>query len=118
MSADAVRLFVYGTLLRGERGAQLMAGAEWIGPAVTAPVFTLHRVEWYPALARGGATAVQGELYRVPAAVLAALDDYEGEDYARVEVALADGTVAEAYVMHAARVVGLEVIASGDWRRR
>lgn len=118
MSADARLVFVYGTLLRGERGAHLMGGAEWVGPAATAAAFTLHRVDGYPALAAGGATAIVGELYRVPAAVLVALDDYEGEGYARVEVTLADGRVAEAYVMAAEHVIGLEVITSGDWRKR
>lgn len=111
-------LFIYGTLLRGQVSAHRMAGAEYVGPAVTAPRYTLHRVTWYPALAAGGATAVAGELYRVPDGMIAALDAYEGTEYTRVAVELADGTTAEAYVMAAERAALLDVIASGDWRLR
>lgn len=113
-------LFVYGTLMRGERSAHLMDGAERLGPARTAPRFTLHRVEWYPGMASGGATAVRGEVYRVPSALMAELDIYEGPEYARVEIPLDEGPVpsAEAYVMTPEAAAGLAVIASGDWRRR
>lgn len=111
-------LFIYGSLLRGEVSAHRMAGATYVGSARTRPLYTLHRVDWYPALATGGVTAVAGELYRVPPAVLAALDAYEGDDYALVEVELDDGTRAESYVMASEVAHGLAVIPSGDWRRR
>lgn len=111
-------LFIYGTLLRGEVGAHRMAGAEYVGPARTRPRYTLHRVDWYPALALDGDTAVAGELYRVPPALLAALDAYEGDGYALVEVELDDGRRAGAYAMSTEVAHAFEVIPSGDWRRR
>lgn len=110
-------LFVYGTLMRGELSHHLLRGAERVGPATTAPRFTLHVVDWYPGMADGGTTAVRGELYRVPPALMAALDAYEGPDYARIEIPLSDG-FAEAYVMSASMASSLPVIPSGDWRDR
>lgn len=113
-------LFVYGTLMSGEASHHLMAGADLLGPARTAPRYTLHRVQWYPALADGGAMAVHGEVYRVPPALMARLDDYEGPGYQRIVIPLSDGPVerAEAYVMPSAMASALAVMPSGDWRRR
>lgn len=113
-------LFVYGTLMSGEVSGHRMDGAERLGPARTAPRFTLHRVDWYPAMADGGATAVVGEVYRVPPTLMAALDAYEGPEYRRVVIELEVGPVerAEAYVIPAALAAGLRPIPSGDWRQR
>lgn len=113
-------LFVYGTLMSGEASAERLRGAERLGPARTVPRFTLYRVDWYPAMADGGETAVVGEVYRVPPALMGALDAYEGPEYRRVVVELSEGPVvrAEAYVMPAGSTGGLRVMPSGDWRRR
>lgn len=113
-------LFVYGTLMRGERAHHLLADATLLGPARTAPHFTLHTRPRYPALAADGQTGVLGELYRVSPAAMAQLDAYESDDYDRVEIELEEGpcAVAEAYVMPARLVRDLPIIASGDWRDR
>lgn len=113
-------LFVYGTLMRGERAGHYMAAAEWLGPARTEARFTLHMVQWYPGMASGGRTAVIGEVYRVPPDLMAELDAYEGPEYTRMSVPLAEGPVAsaEAYVMSPQAAELLAVIPSGDWRVR
>lgn len=113
-------LFVYGSLMSDQVSAHLMRGATLLGPARTAPCFTLHRVDWYPALADGGATAVRGEVYRVPPALMAELDGYEGPEYRRIEIPLSAGPVerAEAYLMPAHAAAGLPIVPSGDWRDR
>lgn len=110
-------LFVYGTLMRGEENHHLLAGAEPLGAARTAPRYRLADLGRYPALVEGGDISVTGELWRVEPELLATLDELEGHPtyFRRTEVALADGTTAQAYVFDPP---GDRVIPSGDWRRR
>jgi len=113
-------LFVYGTLRRGERSHHLLADAAWIGAARTPPGYALAVMGWYPALVAGGDTAVTGELYRIPDALWAALDDYEGCPglYRRVPLLLDDGRAAQTYLLPAEAAVGRPRLAHGDWARR
>lgn len=71
MKNDAV-VFVYGSLLRGEPNHPLLAAAEFLGPAVTLPEFTLVDLGAFPGLIAGGATVVTGELFAVDKPTLAA----------------------------------------------
>ncbi|MFN3430105.1 MAG: gamma-glutamylcyclotransferase [Candidatus Sericytochromatia bacterium] len=112
------RVFVYGTLLAGEPNHRVLAGARYLGPARTEPVFELVSLGPYPALVPGGGVAVVGELYEVDDAGLARLDWLEGypELYDREAIPLADGTRALAYMQRPAQALGLPRIESGDWR--
>jgi len=94
-----VRLFVYGSLRKGERHHDRMRGAEFEGPARTTTGFRLIRHGDYPALVAGGEGSVEGEVYRVDAALLDELDEFEGcpELYRRERVMLDDGSFAETY---------------------
>jgi gamma-glutamylcyclotransferase (GGCT)/AIG2-like uncharacterized protein YtfP len=76
------RVFVYGTLLRGEVNCHLLADARYLGPHRTEPRFTLLVLGAYPGLVGGGDTAVHGEVYGVDAAGLRRLDQLE--DYPRL----------------------------------
>lgn len=110
------RVFVYGTLLRGGVNHRLLAGAELLGPHRTEPCFTLFRLGAYPGLARGGSTAVAGEVYRVDAADLARLDRLEEYPrlYDRVLIPTAYG---RAWVyLYRGPIGNRPVIHSGDWR--
>ena len=115
-----VRLFVYGSLLRGEDNAHVIASARFVGEARTAPGFTLVDLGPYPALVRGGDTGVAGEIYEVDAAEVAALDDFEGHPdlYVREPIGLDDCSAAAAYLLPAGRAAGFPVIAGGAWRER
>ena len=105
----AVRVFVYGTLMSGGRNAALMAGARLVGPAVTADA--VWRLDQFnsasspgrqtPALRKGGAARITGEVWEVDTEGLARLDRLEqnGVRYLREPVALAGGGVAWAYVL-------------------
>jgi gamma-glutamylcyclotransferase (GGCT)/AIG2-like uncharacterized protein YtfP len=76
-----ILLFVYGTLKRGQPRHDLLAGATFVGGAVTEPLYRLVHLGRYPGLvpaAAGAGTAVHGELWRVDAAARARLDEYEG----------------------------------------
>jgi gamma-glutamylcyclotransferase (GGCT)/AIG2-like uncharacterized protein YtfP len=88
-------LFVYGTLKRGGRAAELMQGCEWLGTATVGGV--LYNIDdQFTTLIVYGNTPVHGEVWRCPPDMLKQLDEYEGVDsglFRRigVTVTLADG---------------------------
>lgn len=109
-------LFVYGTL-RGEFDNQyarlLRSQAALIGRATVRG--SIYRVDSYPAYKPDSAGEVHGELYRLgdPAATLHALDDYEGEGFARVKVETSRG---EAWIYrYRGETAADSRIASGDF---
>lgn len=114
-----MKLFVYGTLRRGEAGHALLAGAQALGTAWTEPAFTLVDLGEYPAVVEGGTTAVAGELYEVDELTLVELDRYEDvpELYLRVEREIG-GHRAFVYVLRPEHARDRPAIASGDWARR
>jgi gamma-glutamylcyclotransferase (GGCT)/AIG2-like uncharacterized protein YtfP len=106
-------VFVYGTLKRGERNHHRMAGARFVGPAITRDsAFTLIEQasvsapgRTTPSVGTGGAHRIAGELYDVDDTLLAALDRFErvGTDYERRTVWLAGGASAQIYLHSADR---------------
>ncbi len=110
------RVFVYGTLLRGEVNHHLLGGAEFLGPHRTDACFTLYDLGAYPGLSRGGGTAVAGEVYRVGEADMHQLDRLE--DYPRLyDRVLIPSPYGRAWMyVYRGRVKDRTVIRSGDWR--
>jgi gamma-glutamylcyclotransferase (GGCT)/AIG2-like uncharacterized protein YtfP len=87
-----VRLFVYGSLKRGGRHHDELAGAVFLGQATTLPGYRLEPLGEYLALVSVPAeplAAVPGELYEVDELKLSALDAFEGDAYERGNVRLA-----------------------------
>ena len=118
--ADKTRIFVYGTLRRGEVAHKLLANASFIGEGRTTAHFQLLDLGDYPGMTEGGMTSVMGEVYEVDETLLGVLDRYEGypELYDRKTIHLEEGGSATTYLL---RVHGGEVhpiIASGDWLQR
>ena len=112
------RLFIYGSLLSSESNHRALRDARCLGEARTLPEHTLYDLGPYPALVRGGSTAVTGELYEVDDTLLAELDAFEAVPrlFERATIALADGTTAETYVWtHPPKG---NAIPSGDYRLR
>ncbi|MEZ5939250.1 MAG: gamma-glutamylcyclotransferase family protein [Hyphomonadaceae bacterium] len=125
------RLFVYGSLRSDAAGypvaeqgapwrARLSGAARRIGSGDVAG--ELYAVDWYPALVlnRGTRARVRGELWemRAPDRLLAELDPYEGDDYARSEqlVRLDTGRTFSAWVWAwTVPLVGAPRIDSGDY---
>jgi len=120
MKDRRTRVFVYGTLMQGERNHLLIASDELVGPARTAPHYELVNLETYPALIRGGHTAVSGEVYAVAEDTLVALDELEGhpEYYQRGLIVLEDGALAQAYLLPRHEVVDQPRLLDGRWRQR
>lgn len=103
-------LFVYGSLKRGRANHHELAGAEYVQAACTAPRFALRLIGGYPALVPGS-RPVSGELFRVPASALPALDEFEGPAYVREEIELDGGGRAEAYL---SRIPNAGALFPGD----
>jgi len=102
-----VRLFVYGSLRRGERHHEELRGARFLGEFETEPGYALTAVGEYRALIVDptGTGVVRGELFEVDPAFLPTLDDFEGEAYLRRELAVrsreaGDQAVAVAYFLN------------------
>jgi gamma-glutamylaminecyclotransferase len=116
--ADATLVFVYGSLLRGEANAHLLDGVDFLGPASTPAAYRLLDLGPYPGLVAGGSTAVLGEVYRVPANRMGALDELEDHPrvYIRMPIALDDGRAVVTYLLNAPFAAGKPEVASGDWR--
>jgi gamma-glutamylaminecyclotransferase len=69
-------VFIYGTLKRGERNHGLLAAEQFVGDAVTQPLYRLYDCGAYPALVEDTANgrAVRGEVYLVGPVTLRRLD--------------------------------------------
>jgi gamma-glutamylaminecyclotransferase len=98
-------VFVYGTLKRGGKNHQVIAGQRFVGAARTEPAFRLHQLDGYPGMVRGSpGLSIEGELWEVDPTCLARLDDLEGTGeglYAREPVRLLpphDAVAAETYL--------------------
>jgi len=113
-----LRIFVYGTLMRGEANDRQLAGLAY-APARTRAEWTMVSLGGFPGIIAGGATTIDGEVYEVNDRVLARLDRLEGHPhfYRRMPVLLVDGTLAETYVLPASYRNDHNKIPSGSWRR-
>lgn len=110
------RVFVYGTLLRGEVNHHLLAHAEYLGSHCTAACFSLYLLRAYPGAVRGGATAIPGEVYAVDHAGLRRLDRLE--DYpALYDRRLLATPYGRAWIyLFRGSVRDRPLIPGGDWR--
>jgi gamma-glutamylcyclotransferase (GGCT)/AIG2-like uncharacterized protein YtfP len=81
-------IFVYGTLrseFSGEYALLLRAHARFLGKAAVRG--SIYRVAHYPAFREEPDGLVRGEIYELrDTAILARLDDYEGDEFERVRI--------------------------------
>jgi gamma-glutamylcyclotransferase (GGCT)/AIG2-like uncharacterized protein YtfP len=117
LPADSTQplLFVYGSLKRGQRAHHLLQGLPWLGQAWL-PGACLHDLGPFP-MAVLGEGSIQGELYGVSEADLAALDRFEGAPrlYQRHWLNLEDGRSAWVYLGRPHQVRHVAPLASGCW---
>lgn len=114
-----MKVFTYGTLMRGCGNHGLLTDARLVGTAITQAVFTMLHLGGFPAIVAGGSTAIVGEVYEVTAEQLEQLDRLEGHPtfYRRTRVTLQDGTRASAYILQRETSWSQGEIESGDWRQ-
>lgn len=89
----SVRLFVYGSLKRGGLHHDQLKSATFLGEVETEPGFTLVTLGAYlalvpPLVGAPNPTRVPGELFEVPLSLLPVLDEFEGANYERAELAV------------------------------
>lgn len=114
------RVFVYGTLMKGEHHHEAISQARFLGLAETKPEYELVQIDYYPAMLPGGASKIIGEIYEVDDATLKKLDELEEvpTQFVRETITLSDGSSAFVYVLPRERAQGSEPIASGYFRLR
>ena len=101
-SGNTRAVFVYGTLMKGQRAEAMLAESEYVGD-FRLEDFAMYHLGSYPGIRPCPGETVYGEVYLVSDDTAEQLDRYEreGELYDRKEVLLQgkDGSVtAEAYI--------------------
>lgn len=113
------KLFVYGTLLPGQRNAHYLKGL--VGrEAHTTPRYLMLDLGSFPGvIAAPAGGGVRGMIFEVPPEQLAAIDRLEGHPhfYRRQPIEMADGeTGVEGYLLERPQR-DVRCIPHGDWRR-
>lgn len=82
-------VFVYGTLMRGQRAHHMLSGARYAG-RFSLQDYAMYHLGRYPGIVACPGERVWGELYYVSPAMLEQMDEYEEEGslYRRVRVQL------------------------------
>ena len=82
------RVFVYGTLKRGQRNYHFLRDAEFVGEFITRSVYSMYEFEDYPAVCLHGEHAIEGEIFLVTDHKFRMLDDLEWYPYfyQRIEI--------------------------------
>lgn len=113
-------VFVYGTLMRGERAHSFLSGAEYAGEYMLIG-YDIYDLGRYPGIVPAEGGTVFGEAYRVDKDMLTEMDAYEGEGslYFRRTVTVENelGRL-EAFVYVYARPISGKRIESGKWKER
>ena len=117
----SVVLFVNGTLMRGLALHHNLDGAEFLEACRTAPCYRVYSIDdVHPGMFEvdSGGVAVEGELYRVPDAVLARVEAGEPAGLYRGSVNLSDGRRVDGilYPRELAEAQHRDISAFGGWR--
>ena len=82
-----IPVFVYGTLMKGERATSYLENAYFAGEAILKD-YALHELGHYPGIKESRGHFVLGQVFYVNSEILEMLDTYEGEGslYHRLEV--------------------------------
>jgi gamma-glutamylaminecyclotransferase len=82
------RVFVYGTLKRGQRNDHYLHAAEFVGHFTTTSIYSMFVFDDYPAVSLHGRHAIRGEIYHVSDDQFRLLDELEWypDFYQRIEI--------------------------------
>ena len=110
------RVFVYGTLKRGQRNYHYLQGAEFVGRFVTDAIYSMYSFDTYPAVCLQGRHAIHGEVFKINDEQFGLLDELEHypDYYQRVEIPTRFG---DAWMYVVARELCRErPLVVGDWK--
>jgi len=90
MAEERTFLFTYGSLKQDGEAHALLKDAKFIGNIAMPGLSRVSDLpdttdSGYPAAVVDGLGEVHGELYDIPVAILPLLDEYEGENYMRIQ---------------------------------
>lgn len=113
-------IFVYGSLKRGfKQHDRHMKTAHFVAATRTRDaaydllaVLDSDATDAYPTIRQGGSHKIMGEVYEIDDAGFKMLDEYEGDDYHRLVIALENGQEAHAYFYD-----GQDIETTGDHQR-
>ncbi len=117
---DGNLVFVYGTLMKGQRAHAYLSEAECIGE-YRLPGYAMYDLGWYPGIVPDPGRTVYGEVYRVSGRMLREMDRYEGEGslYHRVRATAENGSgTVSVFVYVYAKETGSGFIPDGKWTGR
>jgi len=109
------RIFVYGTLRIGGKANHQMKKARLVKSGVALLGFKMYDLGAYPVVvpAFGSENVITGDIYLVDKETLWRLDDYEGQEYKRIQVQSISAMI---YVAKSAQVIqDANPIVEGDW---
>jgi gamma-glutamylaminecyclotransferase len=117
-------VFVYGTLLKGQRNHSLLFGSRFMCTGQTIAEYELVDLGDFPAMIPADpddeGCSIFGEVYAVDHAILEILDEIEDHPrfYRRTPLELMDGSIVDAYLLTAHQAAFYPRIVSGDWRTK
>lgn len=119
-----MKVFVYGTLMKGLRNHIYIKNQRLIGKAFLTG-YEMYNIRWFPGIVKSESVSqpIIGELYEIDTNCLAVLDRLEGEGhlYKRVEekVTTEDGQVHTAYVyVWLGGVHSCQIVKKTPWEPR
>lgn len=113
-------VFVYGTLMRGERAHSFLSGAKFIGE-YRLDDYAMYNLGWFPGISPSKGDCVFGEVYEVDLETLQEMDVYEGEGhlYHRTRVVVQNETgMNDVFVYVYAQEIFGDKIEGGKWNER
>lgn len=117
---EKYNVFVYGTLMRGERAHSFLSGAKYLGEFCLKD-FAMYNLGWFPGIRPSSGDTVFGEVYQVDSDMIQRMDHYEGEGtlYRRTSVVVESkaGNLAALVYVYAHEIYG-DKIEGGKWNER
>ena len=110
------RVFVYGTLKRGQRNFHFLEQTEFVGSFSTPGIYSMYDFEGFPAVCVDGEHAIEGEVFDVSDAQFRMLDELEWYPhfYQRIEIPTVYGD-AWMYIVKLELCKGKKQL-DGNWR--
>jgi gamma-glutamylcyclotransferase (GGCT)/AIG2-like uncharacterized protein YtfP len=119
------KVFVYGSLLRGEGNHKLLRNSELLGETTTPEGFGIIDLGWFPGAIRTEKGKVVGEVYEVDDETLNRLDSLEGYNrrdpleglYNRIEIDTEYGTAYMYLYNDRFMIRHMPTIEEGNWKK-